>query len=407
MNLPMFSSVFIIFAAFSLIHGWILQSNKANKSSVHDTYVTNAILKATAEDFIVLLVKKKTSQQLEQTVTTAQLRATRGVVVFQVSVDDQDDVSQSGLAWVVAKARQVRRTSHNVLVLVQSDDAAFLSAFAQWTLKGRLLVWATRLLVVSSLRLQSVQFLHKVLSLSNSLLLTLGGSDQRVSLSAVLPYSEPGSEPVLVAHWSPHRGLSVAAGAQLFPEKFKKITSSIRVFATMIEDATHKPALVADPSAPGGQRLVFTGPMIKVLDYVARGLNFSYGFKQSPDGTYGGRNTDGSWTGMVGQVFREEADLGLGPFAMTPVRAEDVDFTTPVKIFGVRILAGQGKLKVDPWGFVLPLTPTVWIVSLASLLLLPGLMFLLISLISRYNRRAKDWTTLQYQFLSIFLQEGM
>lgn len=96
----------------------------------------------------------------------------------------------------------------------------------------------------------------------------------------------------------------------------------------------------------------------------------------------------------------------MGPFAMTPVRAEDVDFTSPVKIFGVRILAGQGELKVDPWGFMLPLTPLVWAVTLSFLVLLPGLMFLLTSLISSSYERRESWGTLQYIFLSIFLQES-
>ncbi|KAK3885058.1 hypothetical protein Pcinc_010712 [Petrolisthes cinctipes] len=38
-----------------------------------------------------------------------------------------------------------------VVVVVVSDDQTFLATFAEWSLKGRLLVWSTRLLVVTRL----------------------------------------------------------------------------------------------------------------------------------------------------------------------------------------------------------------------------------------------------------------
>ncbi|XP_045127529.1 probable glutamate receptor [Portunus trituberculatus] len=312
----------------------------------------NAILEASDSD-IILHFKEADVQG----VTTEQLRAPRGIGLFEVPMDGRYlNVTHRLMAKNIALARQVRRISYNVMVLVTSDDTAFLSLFAFWSLKGRLLVWSTKLLIFTQVPLNSVHLLHKVLSQTNSLLLTRGTNNQRFIMSIVQPYSKPGSVPVDVASWTPQRGLS-APPNQLFSEKFEKIKSSRKVYVTMVEDATHKPAMIKDRNVPGGHRLVFTGYMVTVLDYIARGLNFSYGFKQSPDGTYGGKRTDGSWTGMVGQVFREEADLGLGPFVMTAARAGDVDYTSPVKILGVRILAGQGGLEVDPWAFVMPLAP--------------------------------------------------
>ncbi|KAK8397117.1 hypothetical protein O3P69_004655 [Scylla paramamosain] len=53
----------------------------------------------------------------------------------------------------------------------------------------------------------------------------------------------------------------------------------------------------------------------------------------------------------------QEVDIGLGPFTVTTDRATAVDFTYPVEVTSGRILAGQKKLEVDPWGFALPLSP--------------------------------------------------
>lgn len=58
-------------------------------------------------------------------------------------------------------APKVRRESWCVTVVVVSEDVAFLVDFAKWSLARRLLVWPTRLLVLTSLTYQQV---HSLLS---------------------------------------------------------------------------------------------------------------------------------------------------------------------------------------------------------------------------------------------------
>lgn len=43
-----------------------------------------------------------------------------------------------------------------VIVVVVTDDPAFLAAFAHWSLRGRLLVWQTKLLIVTRLKVSEV-----------------------------------------------------------------------------------------------------------------------------------------------------------------------------------------------------------------------------------------------------------
>ena len=60
------------------------------------------------------------------------------------------------------------------MVVVVSDDPAFLTGFAEWSLKGRLLVWATRLVVMTRLPPLQLQVLlpaHWTFAMMNTIFL--------------------------------------------------------------------------------------------------------------------------------------------------------------------------------------------------------------------------------------------
>ena len=40
-------------------------------------------------------------------------------------------------------------------------------------------------------------------------------------------------------------------------------------------------------------------------------LNFTFTLKRPPDGQWGSKKTDGSWTGMVNLLQTKQADIGL------------------------------------------------------------------------------------------------
>ncbi|MPC20869.1 hypothetical protein E2C01_013831 [Portunus trituberculatus] len=103
--------------------------------------------------------------------------AFRGVAVFE------ETTNGSQLSQTVMHAREVetetklvRMASWMVVVVVVSDDPVFLAAFAQQAREGRLLVWATRLIVVSRQAPYSLHPLHQTLALTNSLLLLVDGA---------------------------------------------------------------------------------------------------------------------------------------------------------------------------------------------------------------------------------------
>ncbi|XP_037782030.1 uncharacterized protein LOC119578533 [Penaeus monodon] len=287
-----------------------------------------------------------------------------GAGVFEVPGSDYSPKTMAGkeLHQVIQVARKVRESSSCVNVVVLSDDPAFLASFAESSLRGRLLVWATRLLVVTRLPLQELRRLDQALSLTNSALLVLSQDLVYASVYVQLPYRPPSEQLQKVASWSSQGGLVLRE--QVFPDKFSRFPEGASLTVAAEEYIPHV-KVVASP----GSSFSLKGPMVNLLDILAKSMNFTYSFQRPPDGAWGGKLPDGSYNGMVGMVSRKEVDLGLGPFGMSTVRAAVVDFTKPILIDYARILGGRGRAEIDPWGFLLPLTPEVW-AGLAALGLL-------------------------------------
>ncbi|KAG7162365.1 Ionotropic receptor 93a-like 15 [Homarus americanus] len=145
-----------------------------------------------------------------------QLVAPWGVGLFEVAVDGQDaNVTQAQLSRVVDEARRLRRLSWCVTVVVVSDNPAFLTAFAEGSLKGRLLVWATRLLVITRLSSKGIRLLltsHWTFSMMNTMVMNTQDASQVLSLL--------GPQVAQVASWIPAQGLVYITPLPLFPEKF-------------------------------------------------------------------------------------------------------------------------------------------------------------------------------------------
>ncbi|KAG7162371.1 Glutamate receptor 2-like 7, partial [Homarus americanus] len=348
-----------------------------------------------------------------------QLVAPWGMGVFEVAVDGQDaNVTQAQLSRVVDEARRVghshittearlRQVSWCVTVVVVSDDPAFLAAFAEWSLKGRLLVWSTRLLVVTRLPLQELQLLHKVMSGRNTMLLIVGDTSVslRVEVYVQLPYRQLGGQFLRIATWTHNQGLVSRTHLPLFPDKFSKFLNAPKLKVAAIVMSHFKIVKMNDAESAGDERVVYTGAIANVVEYLSRALNFTYKYVMPPDGSFGTKAEDGSWTGMVGLVSREEADIAIGPFGLTPIRAEAVDFTWPLSYDNTKILAGLGDPEVDPWGFLLPLAPLVWAAILTALLMLLTVILMCSSCLSPKTSTFFIRLTDTHGFIRVLLQQ--
>ncbi|KAK8407422.1 hypothetical protein O3P69_002151 [Scylla paramamosain] len=125
-----------------------------------------------------------------------------------------------------------------------------------------------------------------------------------------------------------------------------------------------------------------------------------------PDAVWGSQLPNGSWTGMIGQVVRQEVDLGLGPFGMIYSRTKAVDFSTLICFDGRSILSRKGTPEINPWGFLFPLTGTVWVTVAAAL----AVVWLATLLVGRRPGASVSLTWTGEVFLQnvrVFLNQGL
>lgn len=86
------------------------------------------------------------------------------------------------------------------------------------------------------------------------------------------------------------------------------------------------------PSVPNifpvteGNKQYLEGVELRLLEYAAAALNFSYRLVIPEDGEWG-RPINGTWTGKVGEVLKRRADLAVGGLVYTKERGEVVKYS--------------------------------------------------------------------------------
>ena len=56
-------------------------------------------------------------------------------------------------------------------------------------------------------------------------------------------------------------------------------------------------------------------------------LNFTYKLRPPPDRQWGVKRSDGSWTGIIGELDEKRADISPGPLGMSYARSEVVSYS--------------------------------------------------------------------------------
>ncbi|KAL3878976.1 hypothetical protein ACJMK2_031298, partial [Sinanodonta woodiana] len=109
------------------------------------------------------------------------------------------------------------------------------------------------------------------------------------------------------------------------------------------------------------------GFCIDILEELAKMLGFKYNITLVHDGKFGSLKKNG-WTGIVGELIKNNADIGLAPFSITPSRSEVVDFTKPFMTKGTSVVVKKPERVVWPFQFLSPLSRVVWIAIFVSFL---------------------------------------
>lgn len=131
------------------------------------------------------------------------------------------------------------------------------------------------------------------------------------------------------------------------------------------------------------------GYCIDLLTALSRRINFTYDLALSPDGQFGHyilkNQTTGTgnmamkkeWTGLIGEVVNERADMIVAPLTINPERAEFIEFSKPFKYQGITILEKKPSRSSTLVSFLQPFSNTLWILVMVSVHVVALVLYLL------------------------------
>ncbi|KAJ6635350.1 Glutamate receptor ionotropic, kainate 1 [Pseudolycoriella hygida] len=133
--------------------------------------------------------------------------------------------------------------------------------------------------------------------------------------------------------------ISLAAiGVQCQSLKEKKL-----VVLTVLEKPYTSLREVPYTNLTGNDR--YEGYIVDLLDSISNILGFKYELVVDPANTYGSRQPNGKWNGMVGDIIERRADVAAAAMTINAEREAVVDFTVPFMNLGIGILYQKAKVS--------------------------------------------------------------
>ncbi|KAA0195338.1 hypothetical protein HAZT_HAZT002932 [Hyalella azteca] len=107
----------------------------------------------------------------------------------------------------------------------------------------------------------------------------------------------------------------------------------------------------------------FEGFSVDLLREIAKSLGFAFTLRLAKDGQHGKYDpATEKWTGMIGELLEQEADLAIGDLTITYEREQVVDFTMPWMNLGISILYRRVNRRAPNFfSFMAPLSLDVWL----------------------------------------------
>lgn len=118
---------------------------------------------------------------------------------------------------------------------------------------------------------------------------------------------------VLLGTWSPSSGLDVPV-----PHKWRRRNNLGGAMHGFVKNDW--PAIFAAPPATTSSANT-SGILTDVLDMLQARLNFTVGHVMTEDDEYGAVNSDGTWSGLIGQLHRHDIDLSAAGLTITRDRS--------------------------------------------------------------------------------------
>ncbi|GFS74566.1 lig_chan-Glu_bd domain-containing protein [Trichonephila clavipes] len=151
----------------------------------------------------------------------------------------------------------------------------------------------------------------------------------------------------------------------------------------------------------------FTGGVeAKLIEILSSKLGFDYKLI-IPDDKEWGKFVDGQWTGMIGMVHRNEADIALGDLTVSDPRFKIVDFV-PYTMETSTFVTKIPKAMLKSASFLMPFQWPVWILSIFLFIFMPILFkYLMIKKISQSRMYVSMIGNIFNQPLSFNVENGI
>ncbi|XP_064117842.1 glutamate receptor ionotropic, delta-2-like [Macrobrachium nipponense] len=191
------------------------------------------------------------------------------------------------------------------------------------------------------------------------------------------------------------RGIFFGRAPQLFETDLKDFEGAPLRIATF----DHPPSVVYALDGDGNivSRL---GVDMQIVKRLAKAMNFTPEFLEVPhDQLWGYELPNGTWTGLVGKVFYEHADIGACNVFLELHRWKMVDYSVPYNFERGCFVAPSPKPLLNWKSPILPFAWDTWTFIAASLLVGGFLLYLIATL--SISPESREFHSLSYDYLYI------
>ncbi|XP_053623557.1 glutamate receptor 1-like isoform X2 [Plodia interpunctella] len=181
-----------------------------------------------------------------------------------------------------------------------------------------------------------------------------------------------------VATWSDIHGLIPVHAKYIqlrSPASYE--TNKTYIVTTMLQEP-----YMMQKSAEYGQKDELEGFCKDLMDLIAKKMGIKYELQVVKDRKYGVENPLDNLSELISEVVRKDADIALGPLAVTPDREKLVDFSEPFLSIDSPITNTKTPKQLsDTFSFLKPLSKEIWLCILFSFFAVSIVLFL----VSRFS----------------------
>ncbi|XP_071532884.1 ionotropic receptor 21a-like [Panulirus ornatus] len=274
-----------------------------------------------------------------------------GQLPYQVQMSP-DGGGGAGTAWRSTGCDTYIIVAENLLdftALLDTDDEA-------WDWQGRYAMFSRSPVE----DLQRLAVMYKLQKTVDVVFIIPDGSESQLAIYAHQLYSNRNLQ--FLTLW---RDGAFVSDVNFFPSKVVNLGGrGVRVVAV-----NHAPSVFSSADADGRLHNL-SGLDVKVVEAVGQALNFQPEFYGPGPDLWGVLLPNGTFTGMVGLVSNDEAEMGIGNVFLTEERARFITFTTPYDFERACFLTPAPRPLPSWMAVSFPFTLHVWILMTASLVLL-------------------------------------